>query len=91
MLPKRTALQAEDTSGMGFISHNGGFSEIQLLRDLRKQRLYASIFMIPVRIVMWTIGMSAFMKGSTGRKSRETQPVSKVHQSLHCGGVYWQI
>ena len=74
----------QKTLRYGTIVSNGGFLGNPIIEGIYGSNglFYASIFMIPVRIVMWTIGMSVFMKGSG-------QPVSKSDdQSLHCGGLY---
>ncbi|RGC75139.1 AEC family transporter [Coprococcus sp. AM25-15LB] len=56
----------QKTLRYGTIVSNGGFLGNPIIEGIYGSSglFYASIFMIPVRIVMWTIGMSVFMKGS---------------------------
>lgn len=56
----------QKTLQYGTIVSNGGFLGNPIIEGIYGSNglFYASIFMIPVRIVMWTIGMSVFMKGS---------------------------
>ena len=61
----------QKTLRYGTIVSNGGFLGNPIIEGIYGSSglFYASIFMIPVRIVMWTIGMSVFMKGSEAEKA----------------------
>lgn len=50
----------------GTIVSNGGFLGNPVIEGIygTEGLFYASVFMLPVRIVMWSIGTSCFMKGS---------------------------
>lgn len=50
----------------GTIVSNGGFLGNPVIEGIYGMEglFYASVFMLPVRIVMWSIGTSCFMKGS---------------------------
>ncbi len=55
----------QKTLRYGTIVSNGGFLGNPVLESVYgiSGAFYASIFMFPVRVVMWTVGVSVFMKG----------------------------
>lgn len=66
VLYKKTDVQKQKPLKYGTIVSNSGFLGNPVVEGIygADGLLYASLFMLPVRIVMWTIGVSAFMKGS---------------------------
>lgn len=63
---RRTEPQRQKPLRYGTIVSNGGFLGNPVIEGIYGMDglFYASVFMLPVRIVMWTIGTSCFMKGS---------------------------
>lgn len=53
----------------GTIISNSGFLGNPMVEGIygADGLLYAALFMLPVRIVMWTVGMAVFLKGQTGK------------------------
>lgn len=63
---RRTEPQRQKPLRYGTIVSNGGFLGNPVIEGIYGMDglFYASVFMLPVRIVMWSIGTSCFMKGS---------------------------
>ena len=82
----------QKTLRYGTIVSNGGFLGNPIIEgDLRKQRTFLYIYFYDpcpdCDVDDWNV--CVYERKRAGRKSRETQPVSKSDdQSLHCGGLY---
>ncbi len=63
---RRTEPQRQKPLRYGTIVSNGGFLGNPVIEGIYGMDglFYASVFMLPVRIVMWSVGTSCFMKGS---------------------------
>ena len=63
---RKTEIQRQKPLRYGTIVSNGGFLGNPVIEGIYGMEglFYASVFMLPVRIVMWSIGTSCFMKGS---------------------------
>ncbi len=68
LLYKKVAEKQQKTLRYGTIVSNGGFLGNPVLEGIygTSGAFYASIFMFPVRIVMWSVGISVFLKGHRG-------------------------
>ncbi len=66
LLYHKTDLGRQKPLRYGTIVSNGGFLGNPVIEGIygTEGLFYASVFMLPVRIVMWSIGTSCFMKGS---------------------------
>lgn len=73
VLYRRNTFAKQKTLKYGTIVSNGGFLGNPIIEGIYGSGglLYASLFMLPVRIVMWSYGVSVFLKGGkkTERKS----------------------
>lgn len=65
LLYKKAEDKKQKTLRYGTIVSNGGFLGNPVLEGIygTSGALYASIFMFPVRVVMWSVGISVFLKG----------------------------
>lgn len=65
VLFKKASQDRKKTLRYGTIVSNGGFLGNPIIEGVygTSGLFYASIFMIPVRIVMWSVGISVFLKG----------------------------
>lgn len=65
LLYRKAEGRKQKTLRYGTIVSNGGFLGNPVLEGIygTSGALYASIFMFPVRIVMWSVGVSVFLKG----------------------------
>ena len=65
LLYKKKEDRQQKTLRYGTIVSNGGFLGNSVLEGIygTSGAFYASIFMFPVRVVMWSIGVSVFLKG----------------------------
>lgn len=65
LLYKRAEDKQQKTLRYGTIVSNGGFLGNPVLEGIygTSGAFYASIFMFPVRVVMWSVGISVFLKG----------------------------
>ena len=65
VLFKKAPQDRKKTLRYGTIVSNGGFLGNPIIEGVygTSGLFYASIFMIPVRIVMWSVGISVFLKG----------------------------
>ena len=65
LLYKRVEEKQQKTLRYGTIVSNGGFLGNPVLEGIygTSGAFYASIFMFPVRVVMWSVGVSVFLKG----------------------------
>jgi len=65
LLYKKTEDRKQKTLRYGTIVSNGGFLGNPVLEGIygTSGAFYASIFMFPVRVVMWSVGVSVFLKG----------------------------
>lgn len=66
LLYHKAGLERQKPLRYGTIVSNGGFLGNPVIEGIygTEGLFYASVFMLPVRIVMWSIGTSCFMKGS---------------------------
>ena len=66
LLYRRTESRRQKPLRYGTILSNGGFLGNPVIEGIYGMEglFYASVFMLPVRIVMWSIGTSCFLKGS---------------------------
>ena len=89
MLPKNR-ITGRRHFGMGRSCQTVVSSEIQLLRGFTEATDFMHLFYDPCPdcdVDDWNV--CVYERKRAGRKSRETQPVSKSDdQSLHCGGLY---
>lgn len=65
---RNTETQRQKPLRYGTIVSNGGFLGNPVIEGIYGSEglFYASVFMLPVRVVMWSIGTSCFMKDSQG-------------------------
>lgn len=70
---RSSCLQKKKPLRYGTIVSNGGFLGNPVIEGIYGANglFYASVFMIPVRIVMWSIGTSCFMKEKEGNLLRK--------------------
>ena len=73
LLYRKKADRQQKTLRYGTIVSNGGFLGNPVLEAIygTTGAFYASIFMFPVRVVMWSVGISVFLKGNTERGKKE--------------------
>lgn len=66
LLYRRSESRRQKPLRYGTILSNGGFLGNPVIEGIYGMEglFYASVFMLPVRIVMWSIGTSCFLKGS---------------------------
>lgn len=76
ILYRRNDSKKQKTLKYGTIVSNGGFLGNPIVEGIYGSGglIYASLFMLPVRIVMWSYGVSVFLRGeeSTSNKKKES-------------------
>ena len=65
ILYKKKEVEKQKTLKYGTIISNSGFLGNPMVEGIYGSDglLYAALFMLPVRIVMWTVGLAVFLKG----------------------------
>lgn len=74
LLYRKKADRQQKTLRYGTIVSNGGFLGNPVLEAIygTSGAFYAAIFMFPVRVVMWSVGISVFLKGTSDEGKRES-------------------
>lgn len=80
VLYRRNTFAKQKTLKYGTIVSNGGFLGNPIIEGIYGSSglLYASLFMLPVRIVMWSYGVSVFLKGEKRRDGKGESLLKKV-------------
>ena len=81
LLYKKTDEEKRKPLRYGTIVSNGGFLGNPVIESIygTSGLLYASVFMLPVRIVMWSVGVSCFSAGAEKERAEKGR-----YPSLHC-------
>ena len=84
VLFKKAPQDRKKTLRYGTIVSNGGFLGNPIIEGVygTSGLFYASIFMIPVRIVMWSVGISVFLKGKRENILKKGADASVYYRSL---------
>ena len=74
VLYRKKADRQQKTLRYGTIVSNGGFLGNPVLEAIygTAGAFYAAVFMFPVRVVMWSVGISVFLKGTSKEGKRES-------------------
>ena len=80
VLYRRNTFAKQKTLKYGTIVSNGGFLGNPIIEGIYGSSglLYASLFMLPVRIVMWSYGVSVFLKGEKRGDGKGESLLKKV-------------
>jgi len=80
ILYRRNTIEKRKPLKYGTIVSNGGFLGNPIVEGIYGSSglVYASIFMLPVRIVMWSYGVSVFLKGENTDNRKKENLLKKV-------------
>lgn len=80
ILYRRTDFKKQKPLRYGTIVSNGGFLGNPIIEGIYGSSglVYAALFMLPVRIVMWSYGVSVFLKGEAGASNNKKGLLKKV-------------